>query len=102
VIHLVVTMQIREGAMAAFLDLARDLAPVVQRELGCAEYEFTTDVQSFITTQEPVQKNRVTLLEEWESLDALQAHLATPHMKAAGPKMAALRESVSIRVMRSI
>ncbi len=95
-------MMLKEGAMPAFRKLARELASLVQREEGCAGYEFTADVQSPIGIQEPVQGNRVTLIEKWASLEALSAHLAAPHMKAAGPKMDALRESVTIRVTRSL
>ena len=54
-IHRVVTMMIKEGAMPAFRELAAELAPVVRREEGCAGYEYTVDVESPIPMQEPVQ-----------------------------------------------
>lgn len=101
-IHLVVTSVVKEGSFPEFLRLARELAGKVRRESGCVGYEFTVDVQSSIPVQEPVQANRVTLIEQWESLDALRAHLETPHMREAGPRMSTLRESVSIRVTRPI
>ncbi len=101
-IHLVVTMMIKEGSMEEFMEAARELRHQVRREPGCHGYEYTVDLQSPLDIQEPVQENRVTLIEKWESLEALQAHLATPHMKAASPRMEALREGIAIRVTRSI
>ncbi len=101
-IHLIVTMTIKAGAMPEFLRVARELAGTVRREAGCAGYEFTTDIRSPLAIQEPVQENRVTLIEKWESLEALAAHLNTPHMKEAGPRMDALREGITIRVTRSV
>jgi quinol monooxygenase YgiN len=101
-IHVVVTMIIREGQMPRFLELARQVSAEVRREAGCIAYEYTLDVQSPLPTQEPVQANRLTLIEKWESLEALEAHMSAPHMKLFGPRMQPLRESVAIRVTRDI
>ena len=44
----------------------------------------------------------MTLIENWASLEALAAHSASPHMQAAVQKLNALRESVTIRMTRSL
>jgi quinol monooxygenase YgiN len=101
-IHVVVTMVIKEGRLPEFLELARRVAAEVRREAGCLAYDYTLDVKSPLPTQEPVQANRLTLIERWESLEALEAHMTAPHMKLYGPQMQPLRESAAIRVTRDI
>jgi quinol monooxygenase YgiN len=101
-IYLIVTMLIKEGRMEEFLAVCRELRPLVLREDGCLAYEYTREIASPLGIQEPIDVNRITLLERWASLDALKAHMETPHMKAAGPKMKELRASVSARVLESV
>jgi quinol monooxygenase YgiN len=101
-IHILVTMMVKEGGMEEFLRLCGRLRPLVLAEKGCLAYDYARDIASPLSIQEPLDRNRVTLVEKWESLDALKAHLATAHMKESGPAMNALRESVVARVCESI
>ena len=101
-INLVVTMIVKEGRMKDFLSECEALRPLVLREKGCIAYEYTRDVQSSIPIQEKIDPNRITLIERWESLDALKVHGDAPHMAAAGPRMQELRASVAIRVTEDI
>jgi len=96
-INVVVTMIIKEGRMDDFRAVAAELAPKVQAEKGCIAYDYTVDTESPLGSQEPVQPNRVTLLERWESPGALEAHMASPHMKEFMPRLSELRESATIR-----
>ena len=101
-IHVMVTMMVKEGRMEEFLAVARELRPEVLKEAGCHGYEYIRELPSPLGIQEPVDPNRVTLLERWESFEHLKAHMETPHMKAAGPRMRDLRASVTARVAESI
>lgn len=101
-LRIIVTMKIKEGRMPEFLALCRELRPLVLKEAGCLAYDYTREISSPLGIQEPIEPDRVTLLESWESLDALKAHMETPHMKAAGPKMKDLRSSVVARVLEPI
>ncbi|HUV07164.1 MAG TPA: putative quinol monooxygenase [Spirochaetia bacterium] len=101
-IHVIVTMILKEGVLEEFIRTAREIAAEVRQEKGCIAYEYTVDIESPISSQEPLQKNRVTLIEKWESVEALRAHLSAPHMKKLGPRLQPLRESVAIRVTQSI
>ena len=98
-VHVIVTMNIKPGHRDEFLAVARELAPLVQAEAGCVRYEYTVDLPSPLSIQEPLDDHRVTLIEQWESAEALAAHAQAPHMKQHGPAMAALRTgAVTARV----
>ena len=102
-IHVIVTMQVEAGRMAEFLAVARELAALVRAEAGCLRYEYTVDTPSPLAIQEPIDEHRVTLIEQWESDAALEAHTRAPHMKEYGPMLAALRTgAVSARVTRPL
>ena len=101
-LHVIVTMRIKEGMMPDFLAACAELRPQVLREAGCHAYEYTRDSASPLGRPVPVEADRITLLERWESMEALKAHLETPHMKAAGAKMKDMRVSSEIRVTESI
>jgi quinol monooxygenase YgiN len=42
----------------------------------------------------------ITVVEKWESLEALSIHLATPHMLAYREKVKALVEDLSLKVLQ--
>jgi len=101
-LHVIVTMRIKEGQMKPFLVACEELRPLVLAEPGCHAYDYTRDAISPFGNPQPIEADRVTLLERWESLDALKAHLETPHMKAAGAKMKDMRASVELRLTESL
>jgi len=80
-IHVIANIDVKPGQRDAFLDIFRANVPAVRAEDGCIAYTPTVDLDSGIPVQ-VVRENVVTVVEAWESLDALRAHLAAPHMKA--------------------
>jgi quinol monooxygenase YgiN len=100
-LHVVVTMKIKEGRMDAFLALCAELRPQVLAEPGCHGYEFTRDARGSMLPQAP-DPRRIVLVERWESAAALKAHLETEHMRAAGPRLAELRESSEVLVLEPV
>ena len=101
-IYVVVTMKIAKGKMIEFLDACAEVRPHVLREKGCHGYEHTREVPSPLGIQEPIDPDRITLVERWESLAALEAHSRAPHMAPFAAQVKGLRESVSARVCESI
>ena len=101
-LHVIVTMRIKEGLMPDFLAACRELRPLVLREPGCHAYEYTRDAVSPFNPEAPLEADRITLLEQWASPEALKAHLETPHMKAAGARMKDMRASVDMRLTETI
>jgi quinol monooxygenase YgiN len=58
--------EMRAGAMAA----AVKVTEATQTDAGCLQYHFYTDLED---------PNVLHVFEEWESADALDAHLRLPH-----------------------
>jgi quinol monooxygenase YgiN len=79
-IHVIVTIELKPGRRDAFLAEFHRNLPNVRAEKGCIEYGATVDLPTDIKAQIPLRDSVATVVEKWESLDALKAHLAAPHM----------------------
>ena len=80
-IHVIASVQVKPGRFDDFFELLRSVAHEVREERGCIRYIQTVDIASGLPPQ-VLGGNFVTLIETWESLEALRNHLATPHMAA--------------------
>src|SRR5437870_1379579 len=79
-IHVLATVTTKPGQRAAFLGEVRHILPLVHAEAGCVEYGPAVDVASGVSVQGALRENVVVMIEKWESLAALKAHLSAPHM----------------------
>lgn len=92
-----VTMIIKKGKMEEFLFECEKIRPLVLAEDGCLMYDYTREISSGSERQEPVKSDRITLYEKWESMEALNMHSDSLHMKEFVLRVAPMRESVVIR-----
>jgi quinol monooxygenase YgiN len=74
------TIEVADGRRGDFLKEFRRVVPTVLREDGCLEYVLMIDLPTNIPAQPPSRDNVVTVVEKWESIAALEAHLMAPHM----------------------
>jgi quinol monooxygenase YgiN len=81
-IHVIATIQAKPGQRDALLAEFHKNVPNVRAEKGCIEYAGAVDLPTDLRAQIPLRENVFTVVEKWESLDALRAHLAAPHMAA--------------------
>lgn len=79
-IHVHASIQIHPGRREEFLAEFHKLVPLVLAEDGCLDYGPTADVSTAIPAQPPVREDVIVVVEKWESLAALEAHLMAPHM----------------------
>ena len=86
-IHVLATIQLQPGKRDAFLSEFHQVMPKVHQEPGCIEYGPAIDADSDIGAQTRLGEERVVIIEKWESLDALKAHLTAPHMLAYREKV---------------
>lgn len=93
------TMEVAAGRRDELLALLEPLVLKVRAEAGCIDYTPMVDVRSGLPAQSPVRDNALTILEKWESLDALHAHLKTVHMAEYFQKAEDLRVSLTLQVV---
>ncbi len=75
---------VAEGDRRAFLDSKSSQAAHTLEETGCQEYAFSAD---------DVHPGRVRLIELWDSMDDLTAHLANLRASAPNPSPVAVLNS---------
>ncbi|MDH3454620.1 MAG: antibiotic biosynthesis monooxygenase [Desulfuromonadales bacterium] len=97
-INVIASIHIRPGRRAEFIDIFKANMAKVLAERGCLEYVPTIDVPTGLPPQE-LNDAVVTIIEKWESLAALQAHLAAPHMLAYKAAVKDLVEQVSFKIL---
>ncbi|HID4044062.1 TPA: putative quinol monooxygenase [Pluralibacter gergoviae] len=65
----------------AVLDQFAKIIPTVLKEAGCHGYTPLVDAATDLSFQ-ATAPDSIVMVEQWESAAHLEAHLATPHMKA--------------------
>jgi quinol monooxygenase YgiN len=98
-IHVIATVEVKAGRRADFLTEFHRLVPQVRAEAGCLEYGPAVDIASGIAAQAPLRDHVVTVVEKWESLDALRAHQAAPHMAAYRERVKDLVTGVTLHIL---
>ena len=81
-IHVIATIELVPGKRAAFLEQFRKVIAPVRAEAGCIEYGPALDVESGLSAQVMIGENRVVVMEKWDNIEALKAHIVAPHMLA--------------------
>ena len=102
VIHVVATITLKPGARPQFLDVFRWLTPLVRAEAGCLEYGGTTDVPTTLAVQDGPREDVVVVIEKWEAVEALYAHMQAPHMAEYREKVKEMVAGVRLQVMEPI
>ena len=98
-IHVIASIYIKEGRLSEFVEIFKLNIPNVLKEKGCIEYVPTVDVLTDLPPQE-LDDNVVTIIERWNSLDDLQAHLSAPHMLAYKENVKNLVDKVSLKILK--
>jgi quinol monooxygenase YgiN len=99
-IHVIAEIQVVEGRREDFLVEFFQIVPLVRAEQGCLEYTPLTDVDTDIVAQSPLRADTVTVVEKWDSVDALKAHLAADHMSAYREAVKGLVSGVKLCVLQ--
>ena len=88
--------------MKIFYPFLNDNVPAVKAEDGCLAYDPFVDVDSGLPFQGEIRQDVVTLVEAWSSVEALHAHLKTPHMAAYRDAVKEMVASVTIQVLKPV
>jgi quinol monooxygenase YgiN len=101
-IHVIATIELNAGCRENFLETLNENVPKVKEEEGCLTYEPTVDVEPGLPIPVAVRENVVTIVEAWENLEALQAHLKTPHMAAYREAVKDWVSNLSLQVLQPV
>ena len=95
-IHVIAVITARPGRRDAILQAFRANVPAVRAEKGCIEYGAAVDADNALPFQTKWGPDTFLVLEKWETMDALKAHAAAPHMAAYGART---KEMIASRVI---
>lgn len=85
-IHVIAVITAKPGKREEVLNHFRANVPAVRAEKGCIEYGAAIDADPALPIQTKYGADTFLVVEKWESMDALKAHAAAPHMAAYGAK----------------
>lgn len=100
-IHVIATINLKPGTRTAFLDKLHAIVPKVLAENGCHGYVPTVDFDSGLEVQEPLRENTVVIVEAWENMDCLNAHLIVAHMTAYRETVKDMVESTTLQIQET-
>jgi quinol monooxygenase YgiN len=100
-VHVIASITIKPDSTSAFLKEFHAVVSLVLQEKGCIAYGPTMDEDIGVDVQ-VLDSNTVTIVEQWESVTDLQAHLEAPHMATYREKVQDMVASSSIKVLKPV
>ena len=101
-IHVVAVITAKPGQRDRILEAFRANRAAVLAEQGCIEYAATVDAAGMPPSRGSFGADTFVVIEKWETLAALQAHAAAPHMAAYGAKVKDWTENRVIHVLEPV
>jgi quinol monooxygenase YgiN len=98
-VHVLAVITAKPGKREEVLRHFRANVPAVRAEKGCIEYGAAVDAEAALPVQTKYGADTFVVVEKWESMDALKAHAAAPHMAAYGAKTKELLASRVIHIL---
>jgi quinol monooxygenase YgiN len=98
-IHVIASIRVKPGNVSEFLQIFKSNIANVREEKGCIEYLPAVDIDAELPPQ-TLDENVVTIIEKWESLEALHNHLVAPHMLEYREKVKDIVDDISIKVLK--
>ena len=99
-IHVIAVITAKPGMRDTILTHFRANVPAVKAEQGCIEYGAAVDAENALAFQTKYGPDTFLVIEKWESMDALKAHAAAPHMAAYGAKTTEVIASRVIHILQ--
>ena len=75
---------VEPGSASKVVDAVKKMETATRQEAGCLKYAFAVDISD---------PGMVRVIERWESMDAIKAHMASPHMAQFQKDVMALQPS---------
>ena len=91
-----------DASRADYVEKTKAVLAAVRAEKGCLEYRLLGDAATDWDKPQRFGERTLWMLEKWESVAALQAHLQTPHMEAFGPTVRPMRSASTFHVLEDV
>lgn len=91
-----------DADIAAYKSKTLDIIPTVRAENGCQMYSLLKDADTDWDKPMRFGERTFWMVEKWDSIEALKAHLSAPHMKAFGPTVAPMRKAGTFHVLEEV
>lgn len=101
-IHVIAVITAKPGMRDSILQAFRANVPAVRAEKGCIEYGAALDSQPALPIQAQWGPDSFVVMEKWDSVDALKAHGAAPHMKEYSAKTKEMTEKRAIYILSPV
>ncbi|CAN0413943.1 unnamed protein product [Phaeothamnion confervicola] len=101
-IHVIAIITAKPGQRDTVLEHFRANVPAVKAEAGCIEYGAAVDVDTPAPFQTAWGPDTFLVVEKWESMEALKAHAAAPHMMAYGARTREFIASRAIHILQPV
>lgn len=98
-VHVLAVITAKPGMRDRILEAFRANVPTVRAEDGCIEYTATIDHADADSQHAKFGDDTFVVVEKWQSLEALKAHAAAPHMAAYAAKTRDLIASRKVHVL---
>ena len=98
-IHVLAIITAKPGQRDRILEAYRANVDAVRAEQGCIAYEAVLDVRNALPGFAQFGPDSFVVVEQWASLEALQAHAVAPHMKAYAAKVKDFTANRAIHVL---
>lgn len=99
-IHVLATIELKAGTREQFLTEFHGVMPAVHAEVGCLAYGPAVDATTDLPQQQRLGDDFVVVVEQWESLDALKAHLVAPHMLTYRERVKPFVANVRLQILQ--
>jgi quinol monooxygenase YgiN len=101
-VHVLATIQLNPGVRDAYIEVLKSNIPNVLAEDGCVAYEAVIDFDSGLSAQGDLRDDVVVIVEKWESMADLEAHLAAPHMADYREKVKDMVVGVGLQILEPV
>ena len=99
-VNVIASIRVKEDQRADFITIFKSNIPAVLEEEGCIRYAPAVDIDADLPGQS-LDENVVTVIEKWNTLENLKAHLVAPHMLAFRERVKGMVEDVNLKVLES-
>jgi quinol monooxygenase YgiN len=98
-IHVVAVITAKPGRREEILKAVRANVTACRAEKGCIEYGPALDAENALPFQTRIGSDTFMVIEKWDSMEALKAHAAAPHMAAYAAKVKELIEKRAVHIL---